>query len=396
MKLLSFLNVSNISNIEADSGYTFQKILINSLLKTTPNLDVYFVCPKDIPPISVNVTHIPLNDNYLNKYSVRFNFPWNGLMLYAPVLKDIDFAIINQPELVSNFRALFTVLGNTSVKIASYFHYVPIEKPPANRRITYTNNMDHGNLAKVILSRQFESLLTADYCITCSMFGVDFIQSNARTLGNPISKYAKIKLINIPPPVSLSNVIRPIPSARFDIKTFMYNHRLYDHYGTRTLFEWLSELYEKRQDFRVLVTDPTGKRSKERDSLDKSVNELRSWLRDFPFVTVKHIKNHSDYYKVLSKCYAGLAPLNPSALWSMSAVDVMAHGKPLIAPNYACFPEMLKNNNSLIFGGKQDFFRKVNDIIDEEGVYFTTCNCCLNRAKSFSGAKVAKKFQALF
>lgn len=382
--------------MEADSGYIFQKLLINSLLEDNKNLDVYIISPEKAPPINNTVTHLPLYDNYLNKYSVRFNFPWNRLMRFSSILKDIDVAIINQPELVSNFRSLFTVLGNNKVKIISYFHYIPIEDLPRNGKVTYTANMDHGNLAQIIFQRQLESLLIADHSVTCSKYGIEFLYQNARVLDKTLGRLVKQKLLDITPPVSLKEVAKPVVITTNGKKTLIYNHRLYEHYGAGVLFEWLSELYNERKDFEVIVTDPTGRRSKEREILDRSVTNLREWLNSLPFVTIKHVKHHKDYYDVLSKCYAGFAPLKPSALWSMSAVDLLAHGKPLIAPNYACFPEMLENNEFMTYNNKADFFNKFNDILDRRTLYISLSTYCRNRVVEFSDKKTAEKFSRLF
>lgn len=261
-----------------------------------PNLEVYFICPKDTPPINDNVEHIVLDDDYLNKYSVRFNFPWNKLMEISNILKDIDFLIINQPELVSNFRSLFEVLDNQSIKIASYFHYVPIGTLPEEGKIAYTSNMNHGNLAQIIFNRQLESLMIADYCITCSNFGIKFIQENAILLAKSYSSLIDKKMIKIPPPCVLYDNAKVEFCNQYKMTTFIYNHRLYDHYGTMTIFEWLTELYNQRKDFKVLVTDPTEKRNHERDKLDKSVSCFRQWLYGLPFIKVEHIKHHKDYY----------------------------------------------------------------------------------------------------
>lgn len=341
MKILSYLNVSNISKLEADSGYIFQKLLFQAILKIRPNTEIYFICPEKTPHIDDRVTMLPIEDNYFNKYSVRFNFSWNKFMEKALILEDVDFAIINQPELTSNFRALFSVIGNNKVKVVSYLHYIPIEKPPSKGKINYTESMNHGGIVSAIFSRQLEAVLISDYYVTCSKFAIEFIKSNALLVNESIGKQISSKIKIIPPPISLNEAEEQRVERQFSKKTLMYNHRLYSHYGTELIFEWLSELYSKRQDFEVLVTDPTGDRSHERNKLDKSVNRFRDWLEDMPFIKIKNIKDHDKYYKTLWKCYAGLAPLKPSALWSMSVVDLLACGKPVFAPNYACFPEML-------------------------------------------------------
>jgi len=396
MKILSYLNVSNISNLEADSGYIFQKLLLRSIIKIKPDTEIYLICPKNTPDIDDKVTLLPIEDNYFNKYSVRFNFPWNKFMGKASILKDIDFAIINQPELVSNFRALFSVLGNNKIKIASYLHYIPIEKFPSKGKINYTESMNHGNIVNAIFYRQLESVLVADYYITCSKFAIEFVKSNAALVSMSIKKQISNKIIAIPPPISISEAEKQKTEKSFDTKTLVYNHRLYTHYGTKLIFEWLSELFSKRQDFEVLVTDPTGDRSHERNSLDKSVNYFKDWLADFSFVKIKSIKDHDEYYKTLWRCYAGLAPLKPSALWSMSVVDFLACGKPVLAPNYACFPEMLNNNKSLLFKNKKDFFKKANNLFDDENKYNTISMDCRKMTEKYIDTRVAQQFINLF
>jgi hypothetical protein len=396
MKLLSHLNVSNISNIEADSGYIFQKHLLKSLAEDIPELEVYLICPKDVPLICDSIKHITPDFDYSSKYSVRFDFPWSYLMGISDFIKDVDYIIVNQPELTANYKALFEVLGNKSVLMATYFHYIPIKKLPIEGRIHYTNSMDHGNLAKTIFSRQLESLNIADYCVTCSDFGIEFIKENARILDEQYVSLIDERMIKIPPPNSLHEDNRKRSCEQSNVRTLIYNHRLYDHYGTRTIFEWLNELFAQRKDFDILVTDPTGERSIERDKLDISVSHIRKWLCEMPFVRVKHIKNHSDYYRTLSGCYAGFAPLKRSALWRMSAVDIMALGKPLFAPDYACFPEMLNNNEFLIFKSKIDFFEKVNRIFDDEKLYLDNSEYCLDCSKNYETRYTTTKFRAIF
>jgi len=273
---------------------------------------------------------------------------------------------------------------------------VPIEQLPEKRDIFYTSNMNHGSLAQIIFLRQLEALTIADYCITCSKFGIKFIRENAKLLNKSYTNLIDKKMISMSPPSCLYDGKKKIYHQKNKLKTFIYNHRLYKHYGTRTIFEWLTELYTKRKDFNILVTDPTGKRNDERDRLDKSVVNFRNWLSGLPFVRVEHIKHHKDYYDVCSECYAGFAPMKPSALWSMSCVDVLINGKPLIAPNYACFPEMLDNNQLLLYNDKNDFFKKVERIMDNDDLYVTISKHCLKSSKRFTVEEAGNILKTLF
>lgn len=396
LKIFSYLNVSNPSNLEADSGYIFQKILFGALIKIYPDLEIIFVCPSNTPFIDSRVRHIFIDDGYLNKYSVRFNFAWNFFMRNASLLADVDYAIINQSELTSNFRAYFSVINNTKVKIITYFHYLPIDGLPINGRVQFTENMNHAYLAKTIFSRQMEALSQADYCITCSKYAIQFIKLNAEILNKEFGEAIESKFINIAPPISMEEVDSSYCAKRFRKKTFIYNHRLYSHYGTEIIFNWLSEIYDEKQNFSVLVTDPTGKRSKERDVLDTSVKRLYQWIKEKPFVRIERIKSHQEYYKTLWSCHAGLGLLKPSALWSMSSVDVLACAKPLIAPNYACFPEMLNNRTSLLFNNKAEFKKIFGLILDNEDYYTKESMYCRNLANKYASNEIASSFSKLF
>ena len=110
MNILMYLNVSNISDINSDSGFIFQKLLINEILKKRPSWNIYFLCPKNTPIINKRVRHIHLVKG-LTKYGVRFDFDWESFeKLFRSSLADLDVIYINQPEQAENFFALITTI----------------------------------------------------------------------------------------------------------------------------------------------------------------------------------------------------------------------------------------------------------------------------------------------
>lgn len=393
MKIFSYLNLSNSSNLEADSGYIFQKLLFLSILSKRPDIEIYFLCPFGTPKIDDRVHMVEIMPLDCNKYSVRFDFPWYFFRKELDFLKEVDIAIINQSELTSNFRALFSVVGNKTVKIVTYYHYFPIEDLPRNGKIAYQETLNHNHLGEIIFSRQIEAMSLADYCVTCSQYGKEFFTENIKATGKSINVD---KLRNINPPISLKEVTENYTEEKFETKTIVFNHRLYKHYGTSEIFEWLNELYSIRKDFKVIVTDPTGNRSEEQNRLAPDVVELKSKLQCLPFVFFEHIQSHAEYYKILWKSDIGLAPIKPSALWSMSAVDFLACKKPLLAPAMACFPEMLNNHKSLLFNNKNEFFAKLNSLWDNVKLYKSESDYCYQLAQNYTDDKVADKFLELF
>jgi hypothetical protein len=59
MKIFSYLNLSNPSNLEADSGFIFQSLLFKAILSLKPNTTIYFLCAKNTPIIDKRVKNIP-------------------------------------------------------------------------------------------------------------------------------------------------------------------------------------------------------------------------------------------------------------------------------------------------------------------------------------------------
>ena len=256
--------------------------------------------------------------------------------------------------------------------------------------------MNHNNIAQILFSRQIDSMIASDACITCSKFAIDFFRKNALLVNKNAFLENEHKFININPPISNIDAIKNKSNKRFKIKTLVYNHRLYKHYGTEEIFSWLSELYKQRKDFQVIVTDPTGKRSSERNKLNPEVVEFKKKISQLPYVRLKHIKNRDDYYQVLWQSHLGLGPLKPSALWSMSVVDLFACNKPVLAPNYSCFPEMLLNDKNLLFKNKTEFINKLNLLLDDKKIYKKEQDFCYSLSKKYSDSVVVEKFINVF
>jgi len=92
----------------------------------------------------------------------------------------------------------------------------------------------------------------------------------------------------------------------------------------------------------------------------------------------------------------GLGPLKASALWSMSVVDVMSCGKPVLCPAYAAFPEMLRHNPHLLANSQSDLSEKLNKLLDDPEHYGDMSNYCFEIAKEYSVDNTADKFIEIF
>lgn len=414
MKILDFLNVSNLSNLQADSGFVFQRLLLNEILARKKDWEVYLIAPECLGDLGERIHLVKLDYGH-NKYEARFNFPWAKLRTSLEgVMQDIDLIYVNQAEHASSFRAFATAaVPSRRIPIVSYFHYLPVEPPHfhfdfstgdydrttdlegkvQSSSLRFDQSLNLHGLALPVFMRLIEAMFVSDYCVTCSEFGIDLLVGNAQKLVPTVMP----KIAAIPPPVSLAEA-EPGRTAEKDRKNkIVFNHRLYSHYGPREFFDFMDWFYENRRtDFEVVLTDPTNGRSAERNKLDTSVAELRRTFSAKPYVRFAHSPERDEYYRALGSYKMSIAPFRPSALWSMSVVDSMACGIPVVCPNYACFPEIIGANSELLFSKPTELADLLGKLFDDEPFYRACSQYCATRAAKFSVEKAAERFISIF
>src|SRR5262249_3374107 len=163
--------------------------------------------------------------------------------------------------------------------------------------------------------------LASDMVFTCSRFGAQMIREICGQMLGEIGALPPIH--TLPPPIDITE-IGSIEETEVAAKPLLvYNHRLYDEYGTQKIFEILSTLASQtRGEFEVLVTNPTAGRTAERQRLNQRVDQNLAELAKLEFVHITHFADRRSYFRALHCAWAGLAPFKPHALWSMSVMDV--------------------------------------------------------------------------
>lgn len=411
MKILDYLNVSNVSNLEADSGFIFQRHLLQGVLTQRPDWEVYLISPKNPLPEQSRLHHIPMKYGR-NKYEARFNFPWSLLKdKLSGILGNIDLIYINQSEQTANFKALAaTMHPSREIPILTYIHYFPVDPPHIHfddypdessrqsggldrSKLRFDETLNMQGLAKTVLLRQIEALQISRMGLTCSQFGIDLITRSIRKIIPDFSA----PMTAIHPPVSLEEGEVGLRTPKSSENTIVFNHRMYNHYGPREFFDFLDWYREtRRDDFNVVLTDPTNNRSKERHQLDTSVNTNKEKILMKDFVSLNHSQDRENYYRTIGRARVAIAPFKPSALWSMSVVDCMAAGTPVIAPNYACFSEILGEESGLLVSSRVDLANKLDELFDNPDAYERARSYCISRASKFTSANTATKFIEVF
>lgn len=117
----------------------------------------------------------------------------------------------------------------------------------------------------------------------------------------------------------------------------LYNHRLYDSYGTKEFIEFV----KKNQDLVFLVTDPMMNRGTDRSRYNISPMTNRLALQELDNVKILDGSNRMDYIQAIDSCKIAIAPYRRACVWSMAVIDCFCRGLPVIGPNFASFNEII-------------------------------------------------------
>lgn len=382
MKILSYLNVSNISNLEADSGYVFQRSILEELYKSWHQ--VVFVGPSGMPNLGKEIITVEMNFSD-SKYGVRFGLNWEELKIkLSPVAQDVDIILVNQSELAVQISTLLYEITGRKIPCVTYYHYLAVQEIK-NNHVVFDPSLDHSGIAKFIWQRQVESALFSDKVIVGSDFG-----RNLFLKASGCDDLIREKMVIIPPPVQDFDCQKSC--LRNSIPILFYNHRLYDHYGGLELFKLLEGLQQQGCEFKVIVTDPTQKRSIVREKLDDSVRSIKNYLESLSFVEICHYKTQSEYYGAINNIDIGFAPFRNGALWSMATADVMSLGKPVLAPNKGAFPKILKDQD-LLFNSEKEFCNILMKLLQDSEYRGIKGLRAKERSKNFSSEHIAEKFE---
>lgn len=353
------LNVSNDSNFEADSGYIFQKLLWTYMCQQQKDLRVLFLGHRlNTEQWHPNITMVPFHDKY-DKFSTRFNFEWHRLRDRFANLPEVDLIYNNQPESTLDFKMLFSSMYGKEVPAVSYYHYLPFHYGEDGIEWDPSQNLQ-GFSAPPILGRNLEALQVSELGFIGSKFGKGILQRAQQEQTNGDSS-DNLKVFS--PPIEPD--LLTTESTHNAQPRILYNQRLYKHYGTERVIDAVHNVSHER-DVRFVVTDPTGDRSFERDRLDPHVRKFREDLDAMPFVDRIHCASRADYHALLAKVDLGIAPVKPSALWSMAVADMLSVGTPVLCPNVGAFPELVSENEELLFDADgYDLEVKIHAVLDQ-------------------------------
>ena len=369
-RILTVIFPSNYPNFGADSIYQFNRGLFRALLDRH-HVDVFSAGPSDMPPLDERIPCFALPHG-INKFEVRFHFPWGEMRSILETVRP-DVCFVNMPEQATAISILAKDELRLSCRIVTYVHYIPamIDTDQADEPVQYEPSLnDHGHGPLLVL-RLLEGVAASDVALVCSNFGVRLLRRLAAAHFQAAIRLPTI--LRMPPPVDFTEVDEGMQAMVSREPRFVYNHRLYDEYGTGKIFRLIQRIAEQEtRGFKILVTNPTAGRPRERSRLNPRVDENLAQVRALSFVEQEHFWDRSSYIGALSSVWGGIAPFKPHALWSMSVMDVLACGRAVLSFDIAAFREM-GLPDELLVRNEDDFERAVQRAHYAEALLAEAC-----------------------
>ncbi|GAA2476530.1 hypothetical protein GCM10023100_00140 [Actinocorallia cavernae] len=379
MRVLYLLNVSNSSQLSADSGYTFADMLGPAL--TDAGVEVTVASPV---PVGDTRVHFAPTTSPSTKYRARFD---PGMDALVTLIRDRrpEVVVANQIEAAPAIRAALLEAGVDAL-IAGYCHYLPfsftdtgvLEVDPA---------MNDRGLGRSVLLAFAAGLGACDRVLVHSSTAASWTTAAAARTGVDLGD----KLHIVPAPRDVRLVRDPAditpPEGR---ATGIYNHRLYAHYGTAR-FTQLARRLVADAPVRLTVMDLFGTRSPERVRLDPSPEWHLEELSITDGVTIASDRGDRVRYRnLLAGAHFGIAPFRPGCPWSMSVIDCQAMGLPVIGPRTGWLAEHI--DNELLFDTDEQAVQIAERLATEVEFYLVHAKRAYASTAGFTPAVVAARY----
>jgi glycosyltransferase involved in cell wall biosynthesis len=322
--VLYLLNVSNPDRLSADSGWLFADILGPALVDLGARVTIG--CP--VPVSDPRIEHLPV-PVVSSKYRVRFS---TNVAALASLVEHVAPSVVvaNQVEHAGAIRAAILEAGSRA-RVVGYCHYLPFHVD--GQGVQPDAAFGDGGLGSAVRMQFFTGLSACDRIMVHSPTAASWLGAAAAVLGlDELAERIRI----VPPPRDPRLVAdgprTPPPLTAGRTVKILYNHRLYEHYGTGRFLELAAQLTANPA-VRLTVMDLFGDRADGRRSLDASPERYRAALAAMPGVQVVSDRGDRKFYRdVLAGADLALAPFRAGCTWSMSLIDCQAMGVPVLAP----------------------------------------------------------------
>ncbi len=308
MRILSVLNFSNWRNPAADSGIRLQNELLRAVARKRSDYFFYLLIPKELEHEiardfdETNVKLIPTT-SISRQQGGAHHFDLRELDTLLDLRRiDIDVLFINQPELTAGLLDFFNKVHFFDLHSFNYIHWMDWHR---SDKIKNRWNLP-GNLTLLA------SVLLSEVTGCNSAYGKSrIIKEAARWFNDSAVAQIERKLAPLHPGIDVAEICAARIRSRHPLKTIIYPFRALKYTGFRAFIDHLAALWEKRQDFRVIVTNPS-----EYDYIKRLPQRL-------PFIEVGQF-DRAQYLRELWKADIVVACHNGASQWSLAATEALA------------------------------------------------------------------------
>jgi len=317
-------------DLEKDSYVVVLRNVIKELNKVRDDIHWTIMSPGDIKSLTFeNTTQIPINlPSYPN--AMRCHFNYNEIKANLR-WKETDYDVVysHLPEHTLNMSNLLENDTNISPKYVGYCHWYEVD--------------ENTNYSKRMLMDNYNGMLEMEECGVNSIWLKELVLKKAKKYYNDeiISKLDKIIQPHYLGIDKINNV--EVPTKK---KTIIFNHRDNYYTGWTWFIDRMDELYKQRQDFTVYTT----------------LADL-----DRPYSKRVKISDRDEYLDFIRSMHVGVGTFQKYSAWSISTTDSLSMGVPYILPNKLCYPEMVGKEYPLLYDGKDEFLKRLNGALDDDG-----------------------------
>lgn len=329
----------SVNNINADSNYVLIKQICNELVKEDKYnfiliLDKLRPYTPDNLSKKIKIIYVPMP---LSKK--RGVTHWNTLIMQEIFNKyAIDMVWNNTVEQGHHFKYWHDTLDfSNRIKVFNYHHYV------IHRSL---ENLTSYLPCKHILYDQVMGSLGADI----NFFHTDWCYKMMIEEATDILSNEKMKELESKCVINLGGYGSPIKSPKkYDIFTFVYNHRLDGYKNWKQTFEIFDRLWTDGYKFQVILT------AGDKDKI--------STVEAKPYTQVKSFTKHEDYLVELSKCHANTINSRHET-YCISIAESILNNQIVILPNRVTFPELVEKDYPYLFENMDEQYNMIKSIFD--------------------------------
>jgi len=354
-KILVYPNITYQKDLEKDSYVVVLGNIIRELNKVRDDIHWTILSPggeiKSL--VFENTSQLPIEfPPYPNAMRLHFN--------QKQIIKQIDFrkndydiVYSHLPEHTLQLKNLFLNETNIEPRFIGYTHWTEFPE------IT--------NYAMTVMNINFLGLLEMNRCGINTQGQKNLILKNAKTVFN---KDTLIRLEEKIVPNYLGWEIPKYEKKETDKKIIVFNHRPHKYKSYDWFLKQMDKLWETRQDFEVWVplTDSVTKPYMTNDKYDRF-----------------------GYFSKLSSCHVGICAKQLYAGWAVSATDGMSVGVPYMFSDDSYYHE-LANGAGIYYKNEEEFFDKINDMLDDKELRDKWSDISLERFKECKWENAIKPF----